>query len=211
MEWHVTDAQSLRIIDREIGDHAFSPSEYEIVRRVVYATADFDYKALIQFSEQALQSGAAALAARTTLIVDVPMVQVGITTSLQQTFANPVYCSMDALTRPQRGKTRTAWGIETLARRYPEGIFVIGESQTALATLVEMIEAEEVRPALVVATPAGFLDVDVLKARLQDCLIPHIRIDGRKGNAVVAAAILNGLVDLAWKAYGQQEVKNLGG
>lgn len=204
MEWHITDAQSLAIIDREIGDHVFSPAEYEIVRRVIYATADFDYKSLIRFSERALQAGAAALAARTTIVVDVPMVQVGITASIQNTFANPVYCSMDALTRPQKEKTRAAWGIETLARRYPEGIFVVGHAQTALTSLVDLIEAEEIRPALVIGTPAGFVDVDVAKERLQDSLIPHIRTEGRKGSAVVAAAILNGLVDLAWQAYGQE-------
>ena len=39
MEWHITDAQSLGIIDREIGPHALSPAEYEIVRRVIYTTA----------------------------------------------------------------------------------------------------------------------------------------------------------------------------
>ncbi|MCL1463788.1 MULTISPECIES: precorrin-8X methylmutase [Argonema] len=204
MEWHVTDAQSLAIIDREIGDHVFSPAEYEIVRRVIYATADFEYKSLIRFSERALQAGAAALAARTTIVVDVPMVQVGITPSIQTTFANPVYCSMDALTRPQREKTRAAWGIETLARRYPEGIFVVGHAQTALTVLVELIEAEEIRPALVIGTPAGFVDADVAKERLQESLIPHIRTEGRKGSAVVAAAIVNGLVDLAWQAYGQE-------
>ncbi|HEY9860672.1 MAG TPA: precorrin-8X methylmutase [Candidatus Obscuribacterales bacterium] len=203
MEWHITDAQSLGIIDREIGEHRFSPAEYEIVRRVIYATADFEYKSLIRFSEQALQAGAAALAARTTIVVDVPMVQVGITSNIQNTFANPVYCSMDALTRPQRDKTRAAWGIETLARRYPEGIFVIGQAQTALSAIVDLIEAEEIRPALVVGTPSGFVDIEVAKQRLQDSLVPHIRIEGRKGSAVVAAAIMNGLVDLAWKAYGQ--------
>ena len=203
MEWHVTDAQSLAIIDNEIGGHIFSPAEYEIVRRVIYATADFEYKSLIRFSERALQAGAAALAARSTIVVDVPMVQVGITTHIQNTFANPVYCSLDALTRPQKEKTRVAWGIETLAKRYPEGIFVIGQGQTALTALVELIEAEEIRPALVIGTPAGFVDVDVAKQRLQDSLVPHIRIDGRKGGAVVAAAIVDGLVDLAWQAYGQ--------
>jgi len=203
MEWHVTDAQSLAIIDREIGPHIFSPAEYEIMRRVVYATADFEYKSLIGFSERALQSGAAALAARTTIVVDVPMVQVGITPNIQSTFANPVYCSMDALTRPQKEKTRAAWGIETLARRYPEGIFVVGQAQTALTTIVELIESEEIRPALVIGTPSGFVDVDVAKARLKDSMISHITIDGRKGSAVVAAAIVNGLVDLAWQAYGQ--------
>jgi len=203
MEWHVTDAQSLAIIDREIGSHIFSPAEYEIVRRVIYATADYEYKSLIGFSERALQSGAAALAARTTIVVDVPMVQVGITPNIQSTFANPVYCSMDALTRPQKEKTRAAWGIETLAKRYPEGIFVIGQAQTALTTIVELIESEEIRPALVIGTPSGFIDVDVAKARLKDSMIAHITIDGRKGSAVVAAAIVNGLVDLAWQAYGQ--------
>ncbi len=203
MEWHITDAQSLRIIDREIGEHAFSPAEYEIVRRVIYATADFEYKSLVRFSEQALQAGAAALAARSTIIVDVPMVQVGITPIIQSTFSNPVYCSMDALTRPQREKTRASWGIETLARRYPEGIFVVGEAQTALTSLVDLIEAEEIKPALIIGTPAGFVGVDMAIERLKESLVPHIRIEGRKGNAVVAAAIVTGLVDLAWQAYGK--------
>jgi precorrin-8X/cobalt-precorrin-8 methylmutase len=209
MEWHATDAHSLGAIDREIGDHIFSPAEYEIVRRVIYATADFEYKSLIRFSDQALQTGAAALAARTTIVVDVPMVQVGITPTIQNTFANPVYCSMDALTRPQKEKTRAAWGIETLARRYPEGIFVVGEAQTALMSLVELIEAEEIRPALVIGTPAGFVGVDVTKERLNDSMVPHIRTAGRKGSAVVAVAIINGLVELAWQAYEQEDGLNL--
>jgi precorrin-8X/cobalt-precorrin-8 methylmutase len=209
MEWHLTDAQSLAIIDREVGDHIFSPAEYEIVRRAIYATADFEYKSLIHFSDLALQSGAAALAARTTVIVDVPMVQVGINTTVQNTFANPIYCSMEALTRPQKEKTRAAWGIETLARRYPEGIFIIGQSQTALTSLVSLIEAEEIKPALVIATPSGFLGMDTAKSKLHDSLIPHIRTEGRKGSSVVAAAIVNSLVDLAWQAYGGEAIASL--
>ncbi|WP_341525526.1 precorrin-8X methylmutase [Nostoc sp. UHCC 0302] len=203
MEWHTTDAQSLAIIDSEIGDHVFSPAEYEIVRRVIYATADFEYKSLIHFSDHALQAGAAALAARTTIVVDVPMVQVGIAYEIQNTFANPVYCSLETLTRPQKEKTRAAWGIETLAKRYPEGIFVVGQAQTALTVLIDLIETEEIRPALIIATPVGFVNVDEAKGRLQDSLVPYITIDSRKGNAVVAAAIVDGLVDLAWQAYGQ--------
>jgi precorrin-8X/cobalt-precorrin-8 methylmutase len=202
MEWHSTDAQSLAIIDREVGDHTLSPAEYEIVRRVIYSTADFEYKSLIYFSDFALQSGAAALAARTTIVVDVPMVQVGINTNIQNTFANPIYCSMEAITRPQKEKTRAAWGIETLAKRYPEGIFVVGQSQTALITLATLIKKEEIKPTLVIATPSGFLDVDAAKAMLSNALIPNICTQGRKGNAVVASAIVNGLVDLAWQAYG---------
>jgi precorrin-8X/cobalt-precorrin-8 methylmutase len=203
MEWHISDAQSLAIIDQEIGPHTFSPAEYEIMRRVIYDTADFEYKFLIRFSERSLQAGAAALAARSTIVVDVPMVQVGIVNHIQQTFANPVYCSTETITRPQKTKTQSAWGIQTLARRYPEAIFVVGQSQTALTALVELIEMEEIRPALVIGTPAGFVGADAAKERLQESLIPNIRIDGRKGSAVVAVAIVNGLVDLAWQAYGK--------
>ncbi|GAX37062.1 precorrin-8X methylmutase [Nodularia sp. NIES-3585] len=208
MEWHVTDAQSLAIIDSEIGDHVFSPAEYEIVRRVIYATADFEYKSLIRFSERALQAGAAALAARTTIVVDVPMVQVGIAQDIQNTFANPVYCSLETVTRPQKEKSRAAWGIETLAKRYPEGIFVVGQAQTALTALVELIASEEIQPALIIATPVGFVNADLAKEGLQDSQVPYIIIDSRKGNAVVASAIVDGLVDLAWQAYGQERVKN---
>lgn len=203
MEWHISDIQSLAIIDREMGDTFFSPAEQEIVRRIIYETADFEYQSLINFSEQALSAGAAALAARSTLVVDVPMVQVGIVSSLQNTFANPVYCATEAITRPQREKTQSAWGMQTLAKRYPEGIFVVGQSQTALIGLVELIETEMIKPALVIGTPAGFMGTDQAKNRLQEADIPYITIRGRKGSAVVAVAIVNGLVDLAWEAYGE--------
>lgn len=203
MEWHITDAQSLSLIDQEVGEHSFSPAEYEIVRRVIYETADFDYQRLIRFSDRALQAGASALAARSTIVVDVPMVQVGISGNLQKTFANPVYCSSETLTRPQKGRTRTAWGIETLARRYPEAVFIVGQSQTSLTSLMSLINAEDIRPALVIITPANFITGDEFRFQLHDSSIPHIYINGRKGSAVVAVAIMNGLIDLSWQAYGQ--------
>ncbi|WP_013323312.1 precorrin-8X methylmutase [Gloeothece verrucosa] len=203
MEWHLSDAQSLAIIDHEIGQTSLAPAEYEIARRVIYETADFEYLSLIRFADRALPAGGAALAARSTIVVDVPMVQVGIVPNLQRTFANPVYCSTETITRPQKGKTQAAWGMQTLARRYPEAIFVIGESQTALVGLVELIEEENIKPALVIGTPAGFVGADVAKQRLHDAEVPYICVYGRKGSPVVAVAIVNALVDLAWQAYGQ--------
>ncbi len=169
MEWQITDAQNLALIDREIGDYGFSPAQYEIVRQVIYATGDFEYKSLLQFSDRALAAGAAALVARSTIIVNLPMVQVGITPNIQKTFANPVYCSDDGHNWSQKEQpTSSNWEIETLARRYPEAIFVISQGQVSLTALLELIEAEEIRPALVVGTPAGFVDVDVAKQRLND-------------------------------------------
>ena len=203
MEWHQTDAESLATIDAEMGNHPFAPAEYEIVRRVIYATADFEYRTLIEFSEDALPSGSTALASRSTLIVDGPMVQVGVVPALQTTFANPVYCGMETITRPQTGKSQAAWGIQTLAGRYPEGIFIIGQSQSALEQLLDLLESGDITPALVIATPSGFNNVELTKVRLAQSKVPYISIKGRKGSAVVAAAIANALIDLAWQAYGK--------
>jgi precorrin-8X/cobalt-precorrin-8 methylmutase len=203
MEWHVTDAQSLAIIDREIGDTDLAPAEYEVTRRVIYATADFEYSSLLRFSEKALHSGAAALAARTTIVVDVPMVQAGILPNVQKTFANPIYCSMETTTRPQKEKTQSAWGMETLAKCYPEAIFIVGQSQTALTSIVEALEQEKVKPALIIGTPSGFIGIEAAKMQLQKASVPYIGIDGRKGGSVVAVAIFRSLIDLAWQIYGQ--------
>ncbi|NJL11015.1 MAG: precorrin-8X methylmutase [Calothrix sp. SM1_7_51] len=203
MEWNKTDAQNLAIIDSEIDDNILSPAEYEIVRRVIYTTADFEYQSLINFSQSALQSGAAAIAARTTLVVDVPMVKAGIADRIQNTFANPVYCSTEAPTRPQKEKSHIAWGLEALAKRYPECIFIIGQDQTALTALINLITLGEIKPALVVATPVSFVDVSVACERLRESGVPNITINGRKGGASVAVAIIDALIDLAWQAYGE--------
>jgi precorrin-8X/cobalt-precorrin-8 methylmutase len=208
MEFHLTDLHSFAIIDNEIGDHNFTPAQYEILRRVIFDTADFEYKNLLRFSDRSLKAGAAALAARTTIIVDVPMVQVGIVYNLQNSFANPVYCSTETITRPQKSKTQAAWGMQTLAKRYPESIFVIGSDQTALHGLVELIGLEKIKPALIIATPSSFIDVTSAQQKLKDAEIPYICIKGRKGSASVAVAIVNGLADIAWQAYGQENTAN---
>ncbi|WP_414620146.1 precorrin-8X methylmutase [Calothrix sp. CCY 0018] len=218
MEWHLTDAQSLATIDKEIGGflalmHSgddsfkqenchFSPAEYEIVRRVIYATGDFEYKSLIQFSERALQASAAALASRSSIVVDDAPIQAGIARVVQNTFANPVYSAVEAQTRPQKEKTLAAWGMETLAKRYPEGIFVVGQATTALTTLLDLIKADKIRPVLIIATPPKFIDMNSIKQSLNEFSIPNITIKSCKGGATVAAAILDGLIDLSWEAYG---------
>lgn len=203
MEWHISDVQNLAVIEQEIDNQALSPAILEIVRRIILETADFEYQYLMQFSERALNDGAAAFAARSTIIVDTPMVQVGISPHLQETFANPIFCATETITRPQKEKTKADWGIQTLAKRYPEAIFVIGQSLTALTALVELIEEQEIKPALVIATPTAFINVEIVKERLKDADVPYITINGRKGGAMVAVAIVNALVDLTWICYGQ--------
>ena len=51
---HPIMEQSFAVIDREIGEHNFSPAEYAIVRRVIHSTADFEFKHLIRFTPEAI-------------------------------------------------------------------------------------------------------------------------------------------------------------
>ena len=57
---------------------------------------------------------------------------------------------------------------------------MVGQAQTALSAIVDLIESKEIRPALVIGTPSGFVGVDVAKSRLHDSMIPHIRIKGQR-------------------------------
>ncbi|MGB5637000.1 MAG: precorrin-8X methylmutase, partial [Waterburya sp.] len=47
---HPIVEQSFAIIDREVGEYNLSSQEYAIARRVIHATADFEYLKLLRFS-----------------------------------------------------------------------------------------------------------------------------------------------------------------
>ena len=197
---HIADASSLAQIDRQVEEIQMSPAEYEIARQIIYHTADFEYISLIKFGNKALIKGTAAIAARSTIIVDVAAIQVSIISQLQKTFCNPVYCCTTTAVRPQRRKTQAAWGLETLAKTHPEAIYVIGQDQTALGTLAELTERKAIQPALVIFTAPVFIEQD-MKQWLIDSSLPSIYINSPKGNAIVASAIVNSLINLTWQAY----------
>lgn len=86
--------QSFAIIDREIGKHNFSEREYAIARRVIHATADFEYSRLLRFSPDAIASGIAALRNGVPIVTDVTMVKQGIRTLIAKTFNNPLIAAV---------------------------------------------------------------------------------------------------------------------
>jgi precorrin-8X/cobalt-precorrin-8 methylmutase len=203
MEWNILTAQNLAIIEREVSNQSFSPSEYEIVRRVIYATADFDYQSIISFLDQPLDSGTAALGARVPVLVDSATIQGGITNLLQNTFLNPVYC-LDDISLPSGLSAKKSQIWQTVARRYPSAMYIIGENALLLLSLLGLIEGQQIKPSLIIATPAGFLKKQMIINRLRNSSIPQIRIDSSKGGVGSAIAIFEGLVDLAWIARNQK-------
>lgn len=91
-----------------------------------------------------------------------------------------------------------------LATRYPDGIFIVGSSLPALEALVELLEKKLIAPTLVIATPPELMEPEKATTQLSALGVPMITIRGGKGSAVVAVAIVNALVNLAWQAYEQK-------
>lgn len=207
--------QSFAIIDREIGKHNFSAREYEIARRVIHATADFEYARLLRFSPDAIESGIAALRRGVPIVTDVTMVKQGIRTLIGKTFNNPLIAAVELASVALPGKTLTETGLLKCWQEYPEAIYVIGNAPTALLALCSQLtdslpfspsqkhflksDIEKSFPSLIVGVPVGFVSVIESKQALATLTLPQIYVEGRKGGSSVAAAIVNALVVMAWE------------
>lgn len=199
IKWNLLTAQNLAIIDQQISRGTFSPAEYEIVRRMIYVSGDFDYHSLVNFTGNALLSGAAALSARVPIIVDTPIIQVGITSLLQATFLNPVYC-LEEIPVSAFFEQKVSLILRSFTNRYPSAIYLFGQNQIMLASLLDFIQSKQIQPSLIIATPFGFIHKEAINMKLRNCSVSHIRIDSCKGGVNLAIAIFDGLIDLAWTA-----------
>lgn len=203
---HPITAQSFTIIDQEIGEHHFDQFEYEIVRRVIHTTADFDFKHLMRFSPGAIASGLSAIAQSQTIITDVGMVKQGIEGMAARTFGNPVVSALEygEITElgHELGQTKSANGMKHCLQAYPQGIFAVGNAPTALLALCDAIQ-NGFAPNLVIGVPVGFVSVLEAKSSLMSSKLPFICVEGRKGGSTVAAAIINALLVIAWQKHKQ--------
>lgn len=199
LSMHPILQQSFAVIDREIGEHDFSPAEYAIARRVIHSTADFEFKHLLRFSPGAIETAIAALRSRVPIIVDVSMVKQGITSLVAQTFGNLLISAVEQAPVALPGKTRTETGLLQCWQDLPEAIYVIGNAPTALLALCDRLSTAAKQPALIIGAPVGFIAVLESKAALAQTSVPQIRVEGRKGGSPAAAAILNALIVLAWE------------
>ena len=69
---------SFAIIDSEAGPHNFDAAEWQVVRRVIHATADFEFKELMRFHSDAVRAGIDALRGGCPIVVDVKMITAGL-------------------------------------------------------------------------------------------------------------------------------------
>ena len=84
--------------------------------------------------------------------------------------------------------------LERAARLEGPLVLAIGNAPTALVRACELIGAGELKPALVIGVPVGFVNVVESKELLLTLDVPYIVARGRKGGSNVAAAICNAML-----------------
>lgn len=199
------EAESFRIIDEESGAHSWSPSEWQIVRRVIHTSADFEYIRTMFMSPDAVSKGIAALQGGHGIITDTTMALSGISRARLDPFGISAKCLVAdpvvAKAAAKLGVTRSLMAMRTAAADPLNGIFVIGNAPTALFELLRLVREERFSPKLVVGLPVGFVGAAESKEELirvaRDFPFPYITSRGRKGGSNVAAAVVNALLILA--------------
>jgi len=192
----------MEIIEREVGSHPYNELEWPIVRRIIHATADFDFAGenKIVFHKDAITSGINALKNGCSIIADVNGVIGGLNKQNPKDFGNNLICNISdpdlAERAKQENKTRAQMSMQIAASEMNGGILVIGNAPTALLEVIKMIRGGITKPALVIGIPVGFVSAAESKEELQTVDVPFITNTGRKGGSSCAASIVNALFKL---------------
>jgi precorrin-8X/cobalt-precorrin-8 methylmutase len=194
------EKKSFEIIDSEIGSHGYSEQQWAIVRRVIHATADFDFagKGRILFHEKAIGSAFDAIRNKCTIVTDVDMVLAAINKKSLADLGLKTACYISdgkvAEEARRSGRTRSETAMRHAARDIDGSIVVIGNAPTALYEVIGMIRESVIKPALVVGIPVGFVSAPESKEELAKMDVPFITNVGRKGGSPAASSIINAML-----------------
>ena len=197
------EAESFRIIEKEMGPHPFSPEQFKLVQRAIHATADFDFARILTFHPEAIAAGVAAFRAGRDLVVDVQMIQAGVSVGiLNRLGKGRLICAIsdEDVIRDAKaaGITRAIMAMRKHVRSSPGAVYAIGNAPTALLELLRLvIEEKAPAPALVIGVPVGFVSAAESKEALLPAPFPFIAARGRKGGSTVAVSLVNALLRLA--------------
>ena len=192
---------SFQIIEQEIGEHQLTNEQWQIVRRIIHTSADFEYKDSVRFHPRAIRSGLDAIRNGRQIITDTNMARVGIRKNELDQFGALTACWMnDPMVHQQAkasGITRARVAVDMAVEDMQGGIYAVGNAPTALMRLVELVKNQKAQPALIIGLPVGFVNAAESKAALMELDYPYISNVGRKGGSNVAASVVNALAIMA--------------
>ncbi|HKM13973.1 MAG TPA: precorrin-8X methylmutase [Candidatus Methanomethylophilaceae archaeon] len=192
------ETRSMEIIESELNGRTWPEPEFSVVKRCIHTSADFDYADNLVFSENAVRIGIEAIRSGANIVTDTNMAYSGINKKHLESYNGSAHCfiaeeSVFAEAK-SRGCTRATVSMERGAALEGNTIFVVGNAPTALVRLYDLIKNENLKPALIVGVPVGFVNVVEAKELIMEAGVPFIVAKGRKGGSNVAAAICNAMI-----------------
>lgn len=194
------EQRSFQIIDAEVGQHEYSQSEWNIVRRVIHSTADFDFagKNRIIFRNEPISSALKAIEKKCAIVADVDMVVSGINKNSIKSLGLKVSCHISKESVIENSiksnKTRAQLAMRYASSEINGGIVIVGNAPSSLLEVIDMVREKTSMPALIIGTPVGFVSAAESKIDLLGLDVPLISNIGRKGGSSVAASIINALM-----------------
>jgi len=177
--------------------------------KAVHATGDPEFQHLLRFTGSdagddesvPVRAGARAVLDRRPIVTDITMVEAGITGRGHDC---PVWKAIGngADLAAETGMTRTAASVLELDSEgvYEGAIAVVGNAPTAALALADCVE-DGTRPAVIVATPVGFVKAAESRERVREVSretgVPAVTNVGRRGGSGIAAGLTNELVHVA--------------
>lgn len=209
------EKKSFKIITEETDLNDITPEKIPIVKRVIHATADFEFKNSLVFHPDAIKAGLTAIKAGKDILTDVEMVKAGVIKRWLEPWGGKVMCNIsdkDVIRESEKtGRTRAEIAMEkALSGNNNIGVIAIGNAPTALLKVIEIFNNSSLITArlsspkshhssLVIGVPVGFVKAVESKALLATQDFPFITNLSKKGGSPVAVAIVNALLKMSGK------------
>jgi precorrin-8X/cobalt-precorrin-8 methylmutase len=200
------EAKSFETIDREAPEHGFDSDQWQVVRRMIHTVGDFGIMDLVRFSPDAISSAVDALSECSPIYVDSNMIRSGLSSARLMSICpdynrEKIVCHVadDDVAQEAAAKSlpRSLFAVRKARPVLDGGIAVFGNAPVALLELNRMIIEENIRPALVIAMPVGFVHVVESKEELMSLGVPYISVVGRRGGSPLAVSVVHALCSVA--------------
>ena len=191
--------RSMEIIAPYLKDLHLDEEEVKIYSRIIHAAGDVEYAPLIRVHPKAIGAAKSAIKSGCNIYTDVEMVRTGINKRTLAKFGGEVFCKVadeqvkEFATR--EGITRSMAAMRTFGKELEDAIVAIGNAPTALFEVLRLVREENVKPAVIVGIPVGFVGAaDSKKELIEQNQIPYISIEGTKGGSSIAVAAINAII-----------------
>ena len=185
------EARSFEIISKELGELDLEERDALVVKRVIHATADFDYAKNLVFSKNAVEHALKSLKRGTCIVTDTQMAMAGINKKALKALGIEVYNFMsdpDVAELAEQGHTTRAVAcMDKAAALGKPVILAVGNAPTALIRIYELVQEGKFLPDFIIGVPVGFVNVVPSKELILTLSVPHIVARGRKGGSNTAA------------------------